>query len=204
MPQVRPEVTEGQHPLPAPSVSLRPLRTAALGVLTALALALRLYADARALLVDGVLVDWWGLIAVTTAVLFVLWLWASHRDVTLRGYNALEASHTALWCWGVPGFNGVQPALLVLEIWSGTGTPLGDHARAPWWIYTWWVCWLLRVPCVCFGVVGPGWERLVDLAVGLHFCSGALAVWLVAAVTLRTTRALSDARRVEQERPRVF
>lgn len=175
----------------------------ALGVVTACALVVRLVADVG-VLAGRVQGGAWLGIAACTAVSFALWLCAAHRDLESCGYDAQEASHTALWCWVIPGFNGVQPALLAAEVWRGSGMAPGVTARVPWWVYAWWGCWLARIPTACLSVALPRVEAVAGAAVALHFVAGALAVALVAAVTFRRQRGAAGGGHADGGRPCVF
>lgn len=119
---------------------------------------------------------WLGLL-VAAPLAFVVWLYSLH--VQTDGFEPFEreASHTALWCWFVPGFNGAQPARLVWDVWRSVGL---EHApRFNYLIAVWWILVMVRCPlaALVLGGLSP-W-----LLVLTHTLSGLLTVYVVLQTT---------------------
>lgn len=156
-----------------------PFVNAAFGRFTAALVLTRLSFDL--LIAAGALCDhyWLPLVLLLPApLLFVMWLYGVHRQSDgVDEAHEREASHTALWCWFVPGFNGAQPVRLVWEVWRALGTE-----QAPRFAYVlgvWWTLVLVRCPLVALSFLGlPSW-----VLVAAHTLSGLLTAYVVLETT---------------------
>lgn len=149
-----------------------PIANAGAGALTVGVVLARLVGDV--LFVYGLIpLAVWCTLLVSAPLTFVVWLYSLHRQTD--GFESFEreASHTALWCWFVPGFNGAQPARLMWDLWRSLG--LAYSPRFVYVIATWWALVLVRWPLMALAVrcVFP-W-----LAVVAHVLSGLLTCWVV-------------------------
>lgn len=120
-----------------------------------------------------------GLLALATAVVFLLWLHRAHRNVRMLGVERLGFSpRAALAAFLVPVVNFVVPVRVVSQLWraSRPETPRGPRwweVRGPMFIVVWWAL------VVASSLADPMWWHLSggveSLAVG-----GSTLLFLVA------------------------
>lgn len=182
-----------------------------LGAVTALAVALRCAAD-LALVVGELSADKWLPLPLGSVVLFVIWLFLTHAHLARAGVRAAETSHTALWCWLIPGFGCVQPYFLARDLFQPVAAaddlddvedldePPAVRSRL---VAVWWFFVLVRIPIgilVAVFATSSSLGALLLFAVP-HALAGALTLAVVIVATLRAG-ALADV--VEARRPVVF
>jgi hypothetical protein len=157
-------------------VELTPLVNAAGGAITAALVLARVACDLL-LTHEAISANVWVVLLVAAPLAFVVWLYSLH--VQTDGFEPFEreASHTTLWCWFVPGFNGAQPPRLVWDVWRSLG--LDESPRFVYVIGAWWFLVMARFPLAALAVGGfAPW-----LAVASHVVSGLLTCWVVVRVT---------------------
>ena len=180
-----------------------------LGVASAAIVALRLVVDTTLLVtinsrfgplgnfVDQDLVfGAWSKLLFISPLAFIAWLFTQHLALRDVDAHPRERSHSAFWCWMVPGFNAVQPANLIADIWRTTVPSVPVPRQA---LHAWWALVLLRV-LLLWPAMWSDTMRAVFAAT--HVVCGAAIIYVIA-------RTMRGAWRIERAmdggaRPRTF
>ncbi|MGH9788063.1 MAG: TonB family protein [Candidatus Acidiferrales bacterium] len=90
-----------------------------------------------------ILWPWRDLAALTSTILFMIWLYRAHKNLTALGVEPLRyRSHWAITGYFVPFLNLVRPFQMVREVWKGSSGTAPEQPTAS-LVRVWWELTLL-------------------------------------------------------------
>ncbi len=151
--------------------------------------------------------------AITTIVLFLMWMHRAYRMLEINGLPGLKSSSGwAVGWWFIPFANLVKPYEVVKEIFersehgqSTGGFAYGAQKESSWIVGAWWLVWI--VSCLATNVstfmatFGDSPEQYIRgnwIAIGailLYLTAGALAIMVIRDIDNRQWRAFCTGQR---------